>query len=155
MPLAQHSTIPRALDALVALCRELFDPDVQIEDSAVGSWVKVDTLVVGTQVDGTASFAALGRRKREEEYDIECAFYVRGGDNDISSRRTRLFILFAALEQKLSDDPTLSGTVRWCEPTDFNLVGGYQTQQAKGTVSELTFKVHVRAPVYNTQGVTP
>lgn len=151
-----HSSIPRACDALFALANATLTPlGVQVVDSAVDISTEADVFVVAVEVPGDARWGAIGRKKREEEYDIECVLYARGGDSDMSARRYRVFEIFAALEAALHADYSLGGAVRTAAPTEFNLQTGFLQQQAKGTGSEFRIKIHITAPVYNSVGSTP
>jgi hypothetical protein len=150
-----HSTVPRAVANLYAMSKETFDPlGVYVVDSATDTWAPEEVFVVASQITGAQEWRALGRRRREDDYDIECGLYVRLGDNDLAARRDRLFYLFGLLEQMLSDDPTLRGAVRVAAPTNFVVNTGFQTQQAKGSASEMMVSIHVNAPILN-QGVSP
>ena len=155
MPTIPHSTVPRAVANLYAMCREVFEIlGVYVVHSAVDTWAPEEIFLVASQITGDQSWRAIGRRRREDDYDIECALYTKMGDNDLAGRLDRAFYLFGLTEQMLSDDPTLRGAVRVAAPTNFVVNTGFQTQQAKGSACELTFAVHVNAPILN-QGVSP
>jgi hypothetical protein len=155
------STIPAALDALLALCRAapglagvvVFDGP-RITDNDL---VNPDRLYIGASVDddpaaeGDQDFAHLGARARDETYALACTAEAWSGDTDMAARRTRAFAILAAVEQLLRPTDTnpraytISETVLYA-----HIAGGLrlvQRQTGNGAVASVTFHVTCRARI--------
>lgn len=157
---AQSSSIPFAIDGLLALIRGSANVLAQVEAAAIydGNPTQESPyqtyVVVGEQpmpdapaVDGTQSFVGFPARERDEEFTIHCAIYSRSGDTDIKAERDRAFGIAAVVERLLralevGSDLKLGGAVDWCEFAGNIMYNGVQTQN--GALVRVVFGVHCR-----------
>lgn len=109
--MATTSTVPAVRAALVTLLTSAInDSDVQVTHGRQqNSLVKRQVVTVGNAGPYSSEIANLksGRKQRDETYSIEVIFWVakpRGVPYDAD---TRVWTLFAELEDLLADDPTL------------------------------------------------
>lgn len=59
-------------------------------------------------VNVVSSWAGLGARARDEEFDVFCAVTVLSGDNDIPGATTAAYAIYYAFENALRADPDLN-----------------------------------------------
>lgn len=149
--MAWASTVPDALDALVAAFRGAPGlADVAVFDGPVvtgSGQQEAVTVGIGDQEDPTA---IEGQNDREglaatpdrEQYGIRCAVIVRKGVGDISAARRRAYQLLGEIGGLLAADPRLGGTVMRAQLGASNLA---QEQDGKGALASLTFTVEVDA----------
>lgn len=152
------SAVPAAIDALLAILRAAPAlAEVRVIDGPPGvNLTERHRIYVGYSpgaeqaVEIQQSFASAGARRRDEDASIACYAETRGGDTDMSLRRTKIFELLAAVEEALRATdaaptaPTLNGAVLWSELTAGSLV---QEQGDKGTLAGLSFTVAYRARI--------
>lgn len=111
------STIPAAIDGLLALCRarpELAAP-VEVFDGFPRRPIdNLDFVAVGGKAepvaDGTQDAAALGNRRRNETYTIRVYCSSSRGTADQKVTRDRVFALMAAVEKAVRDNVNLGIT---------------------------------------------
>jgi len=116
------STIPAALDALMAACNVIAaDPDVSLTvyDGQIGMDAADNAIVVGSETKGWQSeTAGLGNLRRHEEYTIVCDLLAHsgsGGDYAAPVVRALAFGLIERFVEQLTANPTLGGAVRFAE----------------------------------------
>lgn len=146
--MATTSTVPAVRAALVSLLTSAInDTDVQVTHGRQqNSLVKRQVVTVGAASPYTSEIANLkaGRKQRDETYSIEVIFWVakpRGVPYDAD---TRVWTLFAELEDLLADDPTLGGVdgLAWAVLGD---VEGDVAIEAEGPVAWLVASVDCKA----------
>jgi hypothetical protein len=151
------SRVPAAVDALVAILRAAPTlAEVRIVDGPESvNLTDRDRIHVGWQPGGDAAvtlsqdFNSAGARTRDEEFEISCYAESRGGDKDMTVRRSRAFALVGAVEEALRATdaaptaPTLGGTVLWAHLTTGNLT----QNQAEGSLAGLAFTVTCHARI--------
>ncbi|MDV7220613.1 hypothetical protein [Streptomyces prunicolor] len=153
----QTSRAPVAIDALLAILRArpaLEDVAIVDGPSAVNltqrrrihiGWSPGAEQAVEIQQE----FNGAGARTRDETFSITCYAESRGGDKDMSFRRTDAFELIGEVEQAIraSDQnpvaPTLNGSVLWAELTSGNVLQG----TAEGATVGVIFDVSCRARI--------
>lgn len=152
------STLPSALNAAYALITSVMPKGVDVVYGQFGPWTGAyegsDVVVFASRVPFDQEWGAIGRRRRNEVADIQCAIFCEAGDDDIPTRVGRVFELLGLIENALSGSVDLgtaqSQTMR-VQPKSMELVPGYQTDKG-GTGAQLTFALHLDAHVYNTGG---
>lgn len=156
----ESSSIPRAIDGLVALCTAasgtggLLDgvtivdgPSVTAPSDQLLLYIADTPVSGGAGVFGTQDFATMPARERDETYSILCTAYARSGDTVMKTERDRAFGVMAAVEKLVrpgypGSDITLGGAVQWCSVSGRILYGPGQSQS--GAVVRLTFEVVCR-----------
>lgn len=148
------STIPAALDALVALAVRAW-PDVMVLDG--GPTVDVDKDVIAIGYSGTVSEPdvrnTLAREQLDmepdlERYDVMCMASAwrgdahRGGKPDAQTVRRRAFELLAGIRAELADDSRLAGTVMMARMSTVDVVAD---QTPAGPVCTIRFQIHIDA----------
>lgn len=126
--MAATSTIPAALDALLAAARAGVGAGVHVVDGPPVEWDPIALpaqagaggdelryLFVGASPDGPGvageqDYAAAGAVASDENYRISCVIHVTGA-LDVKARRDEAFAVLADLEQTLKFDPSLGGAV--------------------------------------------
>lgn len=157
----ESSSIPRAIDGLVAMCRDAAVPSglldgVTIEDGpSVGDpsdqllLYVADTPTAGAVgALGTQAFASMPGRERDETYSIYCTAYSRSGDTALKPERDRAFAIMAAVEKLLrpgfvGSDLTLGGAVVWCSVS--GRIAYTPGQSESGAIVRLDFEIACRA----------
>lgn len=149
------STIPAAIDALLALVRarpEMASP-VQVFDGFPRRPIdNVDFVAIGGKsepvADGTQVPGSMGNRRRDETYAIRVYCSSSRGTADQKVTRDRVFDLMAAVETAVRQDVSLGGLVISAQ------VGGavtlFQTDAesaADGSFAEVQFDVTIRARI--------
>lgn len=148
------STIPAALDALVALAERAW-PDVQVLDGGPTVQVRADVIAVGysgsatePDVRSTLTREQLDMEPDLERYDVLCMASAwrgsahRDGKPDSRTVRQRAFELLAGLRAELARDSRLGGTVMTARMTTLDMVAD---QTPDGPVCTIRFVVHVDA----------
>jgi hypothetical protein len=148
------STIPGALDALVALAERAW-PDVQVLDGGPTVEVRDDVIAIGysgsesqPDVQSTLSREQLDLQPDMERYDIFCMASAwrgdahRGGRPDAQTVRNRAFALLAGLRDELARDSRLGGTVMLARLSTLDVV---LDQTQSGPVCTVRFQVHIDA----------
>lgn len=156
----ESSSIPRAIDGLVALCNAqtgtggLLDgvtvvdgPTVAAPSEQVLLYVGESPLQGGAGAFGTQDFVTLPARERDESYSIYCTAYSRSGDTAIKPERDRAFAVMAAVEKLVrptypGSDITLGGAVSWCSVS--GRITYFPGQSTSGAVVRLTWEVVCR-----------
>lgn len=148
------STIPAALDALVALAVRAW-PDVMVLDG--GPTVDVDKDVIAIGYSGSSSEPdvrnTLAREQLDmepdlERYDVMCMASAwrgdahRGGKPDAQTVRRRAFELLAGIRAELADDSRLGGTVMMARMSTVDVVAD---QTPAGPVCTIRFQIHIDA----------
>lgn len=90
------------------------------------------------------AWAALGARRRDEDYTIDLTVHVYQDGDEEQVVEERLWALFGEIEQALRDDPTLGGLLAM----DAEIDGGEQTTRPSdpgGWVSRLSLRVRCRS----------
>lgn len=151
----ESTSQPRALDALLGLCRaatgeggtlenvQVYDgPSVAAPDGELLLYLGDPPTTGGAGILGSQESALLGGREREESFTIYCTAFSRSGNTDMKVERDRVYAIMAAVERMLrpsTGDVTLQGTVRWSG------VGGRiaytPRQDTGGSVARLQFEV--------------
>lgn len=148
------STIPAALDALVALA-ERAHPDVQVLDGGPTVEVRDDVIAIGysgsttePDVRSTLTREQLELEPDLERYDVLCMASAwrgdahRGGKPDSQTVRARAFELLSGLSAELVRDSRLSGTVMMARLSTLDVV---LDQTKSGPVCTVRFVVHIDA----------
>ncbi|HEY9375039.1 hypothetical protein [Streptomyces sp.] len=148
------STIPAALDALVALA-ERAHPDVQVLDGGPTIEVRDDVIAIGysgstaePDVRSTLTRDQLDMEPDHEAYDVMCMASAwrgdahRGGKPDSHTVRARAFELLAGLRDELARDSRLGGTVMMARLSTLDVV---LDQTKSGPVCTVRFQVHIDA----------
>lgn len=147
------STIPAAIDALLALARTAL-PAVTVHDGVPVTVGTKDYLCVGYDPDSdlaveftqvAAAMRGLAGHTRREEYDVLCQLVAYSGDVKMGTRRTSAFALLAPIEDALRLNPSLSGALG--SGGTAQLGGGQlaQVQTDKGAYIDLRFRVTCKA----------
>lgn len=120
-PLLTTSRYPQTVDRVVHLLRTA---GLQVWDGPIMTGDRGDAVFVGYDAvpDGEFRSAemnqqwaeAVGARRRDETFDIQCAALASVGENDPKLGRDRAFALLAVVETTLRADPSLGIT-----PTPF------------------------------------
>lgn len=153
------STVPAAIDALVSILGAAAGlSGVQVIDGPpTVDMADDDYLYVGWQPDAddasaefTQDFAHIGARQRDEHFDVLCYLDTWTGDRDVAARRTRAFVLLAAVEDELRataadpDAPNLGGAVLWAHLTQGQL---RQRHTRDGIQVGLPFRISCRSRI--------
>lgn len=151
------SRVPAAIDALLAILRARPElAEVAIADGPPSvdvaprrrihiGWSPGADLAVELQ----QQFSGAGARTRDEDFVIACYAESRGGDKDMSFRRSDAFILVGEVEQALRATdaaptaPTLNNTVLWAHLTTGNVLQG----TSEGAAVGVEFTVSCRARI--------
>lgn len=148
------STIPAALDTLVALAKRAW-PDVQVLDGGPTVEVRDDVIAIGysgsesqPDVRSTMTREQLDLDPDMERYDITCMASAwrgdahRGGEPDARTTRVRAFQLLAGIRAELARDSRLGGTVMMARISTLDVVAD---QSKYGPVCTVRFVIHVDA----------
>ncbi|MEV0616197.1 hypothetical protein AB0I81_22980 [Nonomuraea sp. NPDC050404] len=149
------STIPAALDALVALAERAWPEDVMILDGPPTVDVEPDVIAIGysgtpsePDVRNTLAQEQLDMEPDRESYDVMCmASSWRGdahrrGRPDTRTVRARALELIAGFRDELGRDSRLGGTVMLARMSTLDMM----TDQTKaGPVATVRFVVHIDA----------
>ncbi|HEX4816701.1 MAG TPA: hypothetical protein VFV66_28500 [Nonomuraea sp.] len=148
------STIPAALDALVALAERAW-PDVQVLDGGPTTNVEKDVIEIGysgspseADVRSTLTREQLEMDPDRESYDVMCMVSAwrgdahRGGKPDARTTRVRAFELLNGIRGELVRDSRLGGTVMMARLSTLDMAAD---QTADGPVCTIRFVVHVDA----------
>jgi hypothetical protein len=150
------STIPAALDALVALAeRSRPDPDVQVLDGGPTVEVENDVIAIGysgsvgqPDVQSRLTGEQLDLEPDREAYDVWCLFSAwrgdahRGGQPDAQTVRRRAFELLARFRDELARDSRLGGTVMMARLSTVDVTAD---QTRNGPVCTIRAVVHIDA----------
>jgi hypothetical protein len=143
------STIPAALDALVAAARRAL-PGVQVADGQPAEDIADDLMAIGYAsdpeepvVESTLTQEQATRDPDHESYEVSCeAWSWQGHEVDATPVRDRVFAMFSALAAELADDPTLGGVVGQARLSTQAFAQG---QSSMGAVAGCRFTVAVDA----------
>lgn len=156
----ESSSIPRALDGLVALCTAqtgtggLLDGVTVVDGPSVAPPSEQVLLFIGDSpvnggagAFGTQDFVGFPARERDESYSLYCTAYSRSGDTVIKPERDRAFAIMAAVEKLVRPgyvgaDITLGGAVQWCSVS--GRISYFPAQTSSGAVVRLTWEVVCR-----------
>lgn len=148
------STIPAALDALLAMARAAAPAAVKVVDGFPRfAIVNTDLIAVGGKAEPTASgrqtAAALGARRREERYTLRVScLSARGVGTSQKDVRDIAFTLMGYVETGLRNDPTLGGKVQSAQVDgDLTLFQTEADSADQGTFAEVSFDVSVQARI--------
>lgn len=112
--MATTSTVPSVKAALVTqLTTAINSSSVQVSyGRPIQNLVKRQVVVVGN-VSYSSDIAnqKAGRKQRDERYSIEVLFFVGAARGRAADAETRVWALFASLENILADDPYLGGAI--------------------------------------------
>lgn len=127
------STIPAAVDALLALITAAVPSTTQVFDGPVTRNRNFDAVIVAgsdapPHVDGDQDTAALGAGSREEKFSIELEVIAFRGQDDQKETRDAAFATLALIENALRSNKTLTSTVRFAQ-----LTGGISLDQSLAT----------------------
>ena len=149
------STIPAALDALVALAERAWPDDVMILDGGPTVIVEDDVIAIGysgstsePDVRSTMTREQLELDPDRESYDVMCMASAwrgdahRGGRPDAQTVRNRAFALLAGLRDELARDSRLGGAVTMARMSTIDVV---LDQSKSGPVCTVRFQVHIDA----------
>lgn len=138
------STIPAAINALTVMFAAagvaVFDGVIPTNppDEYVGVAIADPD---NPSVEGTQDWAALGNRRKAEDYAVRCEASSWSGDGTMAARRARTFALLAACEAAVVADPSLQGALvsgdAW-----IGTVSMIAWDSPKGPVATLNFSVH-------------
>ncbi|MGP4092930.1 hypothetical protein [Nonomuraea sp. KM90] len=149
------STIPAALDALVALAERAWPEDVMILDGPPTVDVEPDVIAIGysgtpsePDVRNTLAQEQLTMEPDRESYDVMCMASAwrgdahRGGRPDTRTVRERALELIAGFRAELARDDRLGGAVMLARMSTLDMM----TDQTKaGPVATVRFVVHIDA----------
>lgn len=148
------STIPAALDALVALAKRAW-PAVQVIDGGPTTNVQKDVIEIGysgspsePDVRSTMTSEQLEMQPDLERFDVMCMVSAwrgdahRGGEPDARTTRTRAFELLAGIRAELARDSRLGETVMMARLSTLDMVAD---QTDEGPVCTVRFVVHIDA----------
>lgn len=148
------STIPAALDALVALAVRAW-PDVQVIDGGPTVNVQKDVIEIGysgstsePDVRSTLTREQLDMEPDMERYDVMCMVSAwrgdahRAGKPDAHTTRTRAFELLGGIRTELGRDSRLGGTVMMARLSTLDVIA---EQTPDGPVCTVRFQVHIDA----------
>jgi hypothetical protein len=94
---------------------------------------------------GSQSWAQLGGKFRDEDFEIRCAAVAYNGDADILAAMDAVFATLAAVEHALVADPTLGGVLLYAVGiSSTSLEWG---QDTKGAEAKLPFSIHCRTRI--------
>lgn len=140
------STIPAALDALVAAFTAI--GDVQVIDGRPLS-IDEDYLAVGFASDPEQAAVTVsdepsdaGLSQTAESYDVACVASAWDGDSVLKVARDRVFEIFDAAVAAVSADHTLSGAVMRARLSSDGLI---QDVAVEGVLAVIPFTVHIDA----------
>ncbi|MCX4576528.1 hypothetical protein OHB41_25815 [Streptomyces sp. NBC_01571] len=153
----QTSRVPAAIDALLAIlqARSALEDVAVVDGPASVNLTQRRRIHIGWSpnaeqaVEIQQQFNAAGARTRDEAFSITCYAESRGGDKDMSFRRSDAFDLIGEVEQAMraSDSnptaPTLNGSVLWAELTTGNVL----QDTAEGALVGVVFAVTCRARI--------
>lgn len=109
------ATVPDAKAHLLAALQahEVFE-GVQVEWAHPGKNIELETVYFGDTSPYSQRAAALGKRDRDENYELELIVTVEKRGNDPEAAERRCWELVGGVEAVLRDDPDadLGGTVR-------------------------------------------
>lgn len=91
------------------------------------------------------SWAAIGARRQEEDYEIPCSALVWSGGTNMTVRRNLAFDLLDAVAAVLAADPTLGGVLRLAAINGPGSLG--QTQTSAGAAADLRFVVECQTRI--------
>ncbi|MEV1245088.1 hypothetical protein [Nonomuraea sp. NPDC049750] len=149
------STIPAALDALVALAARAWPDDVQVLDGGPTVEVKDDVIAIGysgsesqPDVQSRVTGEQLELEPDREAYDVWCMFSAwrgdahRDGKPDARTVRRRAFELLAGFRDELGRDSRLGGTVMMARLSTVDVTAD---QTRNGPVCTIRVQVHIDA----------
>lgn len=153
----QTSRVPAAIDALLAILRARAAlAEVAIVDGPTAvNLTQRRRIHIGWSPNGEQAveleqdFSGAGARTRDETFAISCYAESRGGDKDMSLRRTDAFDLVGEVEQALRATdaaptaPTLNNTVLWAHLTTGNVL----QSMSEGAGVGVAFTVSCRARI--------
>jgi hypothetical protein len=149
--MAWGSTVPAAVDALVALLRtasglegvKVFDgPGVTGSSQTEAVMVGVGANEDPTAVDGRQDREGLSTARDREQYEIRCALAVVNGSGDISAARRRAYELLGVVGGVLASDQRLGGAVLNAQ---LGSAAFTQDQTEQGAEAVISFTVDVDA----------
>lgn len=148
------STIPAALDALVALAKRAW-PDVMVIDGGPTVDVDPDVIAIGysgspsePDVRNTLAREQLDMEPDRESYDVMCMASAwrgdahRDGKPDSRTVREKALQLLAGLRDELARDSRLGGTVMMARMSTLDMM---TDQTSKGPVCTIRFAIHIDA----------
>jgi hypothetical protein len=144
------STIPTAMDALVAAARRAL-PDVQVWDGEPTGDLDGDLVCIGfageqgddTAVESTRTRDQMAVEPDHEQYVITSVAYSWLGDQeDARAVRDRVYAMVDAIAADLAADPTMGGVVGRARIATDALA---QAQTEKGATAAVRFTVTVDA----------
>jgi hypothetical protein len=153
------STIPAAIDALLAACRAAPSlAAVAVHDGPeVAPYSTKADLFIGwapntDSVDGEQSFAHIGARVRDERFEIECYATAWTGNSSTAAGaqktvRDSAFAILGAVEVLLRGgvgDPSITGSVMYAQITRLAVA---QDQTKRGARCAVTFTIAARARI--------
>jgi hypothetical protein len=150
--MAWMSTVPDALDALVAAFRGAPGlADVTVFDGpTVTASAQQEAITVGDDGDQEDPTAVEGQNTREglaaapdrEQYGIRCAVIVQDGSGNISAARRRAYQLLGEVGDVLAADQRLGGAVMMAQLGASTLAQG---QDEDGATATISFNIEVDA----------
>ena len=158
---AETSSVPAAIDGLLALCRGVAITGGALEGVAIydGSPVTrpseeryleiaMPTADGEPAVEGTQEFVTMPGRERDESFSILCGAFSRSGNNVIQDERNRAYAIVAAVERLVrpresGSDITLGGAVLWCSVTGRITYTPLQTTE--GAAVRVQFEIQCRS----------
>ncbi|HWH27577.1 MAG TPA: hypothetical protein VNU26_01220 [Mycobacteriales bacterium] len=137
------TTAPRAKKALHTMLAAAM-PGVQVVRGHPGDTIEDELVQVGRVRAGRQEWAALAadKRPRDEHYSIEVYIQVLGPGRPQDEVTERAYELMALVDQQLRNDPTLGGTVRSCQLSDFE---DDETPYEEGRAATVTVQVRCNA----------
>lgn len=143
------STVPAAIDAVVALCRGAVT-GADVYDGPPSGGDHLDWIGVGYDPTGgesasaTTEWAALGAQRHEENFDITCTAGSSSGDDAVPARRVRCYALLDAVAAALAVDYSLGGSVRVAHITSHSL---FQERDEQGLTVGVRFVINCQARI--------
>ncbi len=120
--MATTSTIPAVCTAIVTAVTAAL-PGVQVTDGKPpDSLLARESIFIG-DISGTHDIPVMkaGRKQRQEEYEVEVWVWVAKARGTIADTKARAHVLWAALENTLANDPSLTNLdgVLWARMGSF------------------------------------
>jgi hypothetical protein len=119
-----------------------FGQPVEVADGELGTYIADEFVQLIGVTGGRQTWAALGKQRRNEEYQLNGMIRCYVGNDDQAYVRQRCCDLFALIETALDNDPSLSGAVNGAVQAEANDMRWGVTDSG-GRAAELDFTLSV------------
>jgi hypothetical protein len=138
------TSVPAAEAGLLAALRSRAGlAAVQVAPAHPGKTIKAEAVYLDDP-SPVQRAAALGGRRRAEEYSIEVVVSVLRKGNDLAGVKARMWALVAEVEEAVRADPTLGGAVLTAQVGD---IDPQSFRDPSASVAEATVKVACTARI--------